>query len=96
MYLLFKFMCLLWQLGIIDTLGMVNYFVNVGMQYGSIVTAAAAGVNHLSEVNPKIILEPVFGLGVSFRYIKAAETAAGRRARAATIAALLWSSAGLV
>ena len=84
----FKFMFFLWQFGLVDTLGMVNYFVNIGMQYGTIVIASA-GVKHLSELSPKILLEPILGLGVSCRYIKAAETLAERRARAATVASFL-------
>ncbi len=89
----FKFMFFLWQLGIVDTLGMVNYFVNIGMQYGLIVVAAA-GVKHISEVSQKILLEPIFGLGVNLRHIKVGESAIDRRARAATMAAFLSASVG--
>jgi hypothetical protein len=93
MFFQFKFMVFLWQLGIVDTWGLVNYFVNVGAQYGTIVIAAT-GVKHFSEVTPKVLLEPISGIGVSLRYIKAGETVASRRAPAATIAALLTASAG--
>jgi hypothetical protein len=68
MYFHFKFMCFLWQLNIIDTLRIVNYFVDVVMQHGFVVVATA-GLKHLSEVSPKIILEPFVGLGESLRYI---------------------------
>jgi hypothetical protein len=94
MYSHLKFMYLIWQFSIIDTYAMVNYFVNVGMQYITVVFTYA-GVKHLSELNLKVMLEPITGLGISVRYIKAAETASTYRARVANIAALLSSSAGL-
>jgi hypothetical protein len=58
-------MYVLWQLGIVDTCSMVNYFVNIGMQYGTIVFTSA-GVKHLSELSPKVMLEPIVGLGGKF------------------------------
>ena len=61
-------MFLLWQFGLVDTWGMVNYFINVGIQYGSVVAGALAFGN-VSDLSPKVFLEPVLRLGVDLRYI---------------------------
>lgn len=44
----------------------------------------------------KTLLEPILGLGVSYKFVKAAQTAAERRARVATLAAFLSASTGAV
>jgi hypothetical protein len=87
-----KTMLLFWQLGLVDTFTMIQFFIKTGSQYGAIVVAAAAG--NFSDIGPKVLLEPVFGLGTSYQFIKAAQTAAERKARIATLAAFLATSAG--
>jgi hypothetical protein len=69
---------------------MIKFCVNAGSQYGAIVVAAAAG--NFSEIGPKTLLEPVFGLGTSYQFIRAAQTAAEIRARITTLAAFLSTS----
>ena len=87
-----KAMVLLWQFGLVDTLSMVQFFINSGSQYGAIVVAAASG--RYSDIGPRVLLEPVIGFGTSYQFIRAAQTAAERKARIATLAAFISTSAG--
>jgi len=79
-----------WQVGLGNSFSMIKFCVNAGSQYGAIVVAAAAG--NFSEIGPKTLLEPVFGLGTSYQFIRAAQTAAEIRARITTLAAFLSTS----
>ena len=83
-------MLLFWQLGLIDTFSMIQFCINTGSQYGAIVVASAAG--NFSDIGPKVLLEPIIGLGTSYQLIRAAQIAAERRARIATLAAFLSTS----
>jgi len=85
-----KITLLLWQLKLVDTLSMIQIFINTGSQYGAIVIAAAGG--NFSDIGPRVLLEPVIGLGTSYQFIKAAQTVAERKARIATLAAFLSTS----
>ena len=80
----------MWQFGLVDTLTAVNFIYNVGSQYGAIVLAAMAD-GDITKV-PGIALEPIAGLGLGYKFIKAAKTETERRARIATLAALLSAS----
>lgn len=86
----FKLMLLFWQVGLVDTFSLLQFCINSGSQYGAIVIASTAG--NFSDIGPKVLLEPIIGLGTSFKFIKAAQTVAERRARIATIAAFLSTS----
>lgn len=86
----FKLMLFFWQVGLVDTFSLIQFCVNSGSQYGAIVVASAAG--NFSDIGPKVLFEPIIGLGTSFQFIRAARTAAERRARIATIAAFLSTS----
>ena len=44
-------------------------------------------------MRPKVLFEPILGIGTSFQFIRAAKTLADRRARIATLAAFLSTSA---
>jgi len=81
----------MWQFGLIDTFTAVSFIYNTGAQYSSIVVAALVDGN-VTKL-PTMIFEPIAGLRVSYRFVKAAQTAAERRARVATLAALLSASA---
>lgn len=81
---------LLWQLKLVDTFTMVQIFVNAGIQYGVVALGAASG--NFSDIGPKTLFEPIRGFGVAARFIMAAETAAEKRARAATVAVAISSS----
>ena len=78
-------------MGLVDTFSLVKLCINAGSQYGAIVVAAAAG--NASDFNPKVVLAPLFGLGTSYKYIRAAQTSVELRARIATLAAFLYASA---
>lgn len=93
MYMYFtslKLLILMWQFGLVDTFTVVNVLYNAGSQYGAIVIASMADGNFTNF--PKILFEPIAGIGLSYQYIKMAQTAAERHARVATIAALLSTS----
>jgi hypothetical protein len=86
----FKLMLFFWQVGLVDTFSLIQFCVNSGSQYGAIVVASAAG--NFSDIGPKVLREPIIGLGTSFKFIRAAQTVAERRARIATLAAFLSTS----
>jgi len=80
----------MWQYGLVDTFTAVNFIYNAGAQYSAVVIAAMADGN-VTKL-PSMLFEPIAGLGVSCQFIKAAQTAAERRARVATLAAFLSAS----
>ena len=84
---------LLWEFGLVDTFTAATIFYNAATQYASIVVAAIAdgNVKNLKSI-PPTLLEPIRGLGVGYRFVKAAETAAERNRRVATLAAFLSTS----
>lgn len=85
-----KLMFFFWQIGFVDTFSLIQFCISSGTQYGAIVVASAAG--NFSDIGPKVLLEPIIGLGTSYQFIKAAQTAAERKARIATLAAFLSTS----
>ena len=87
----FKVILFMWQFGLIDTFSAVSFIYNAGAQYSSIVVAALVDGN-VTKL-PTRIFEPIAGLGMSYQFVKAAQTVAERRARVATLAALLSASA---
>lgn len=90
-YTSLKIIIFMWQCGFVDTFTVVNFLYNAAAQYSAVVIAAMADGNVTKF--PGILLEPIAGLGVSYKFVKAAQTAAERRARVATLAALLSASA---
>jgi hypothetical protein len=89
-----KLIFFFWQIGLVDTFSLIQFCINTGSQYGAIVIASAAG--NFSDIGPKVLLEPVLGLGTGYHFIRAAKTAAERKARIATLAAFLSTSASAV
>ena len=83
-------MILLWQLGVVDTLTMLQFFINCGSQYASIVAVESTG--NFSKIGLSVLLSPITGLGTSYKFIRAAQGAAERRARIATLAAFMSTS----
>ena len=59
-----ELMFFFWQVGLVDTFSMIQFCINTGSQYGAIVLAAAAG--NVSDIGPKVLLEPVLGLGTGY------------------------------
>ena len=80
----------MWEFGLVDTFTAVQFIYNAGAQYSSIVVAAVADGNITKF--PTMLFEPIAGFGVSYKFVKAAQTAAERRARVATLAVLLSAS----
>ena len=60
------------------------------MQYGAIVAAWVTG--DFLDIGLKILFEPVIGLGTSYQFIKAVQTAAEQRAQIATLVTFLSTS----
>ena len=85
-----KLMLFFWQVGLVDTFSLIQFCINSATQYGAIVVASAAGT--FSDIGPKVLFEPIIGLGTSYQFIRAAQTEAERRARIATLAAFLSTS----
>lgn len=87
-----KIITFMWQCGLVDTFTAVNFIYNAGAQYSAVVIATMADGNVTNL--PGMLFEPIAGFGVSYQFFKAAQTAAERRGRVATLAALLSASAG--
>ena len=85
-----KLMLFFWQMGLVDTFSLIQFCINTGSQYGAIVVASAAG--NFSEIGPKLLFELITCTKYNNRFIRAAQTAAERRASIATLAALLSTS----
>ena len=88
----FQLLMIFWKLGLVDTFSVLKLCVNCGSQYMGIVLSSAAG--NFSDIGPKVLFEPVLGLGTSYQFVKAAATAAERRKRIATLASFLSASGG--
>ena len=82
----FQLLLLLWRMGLVNTFNVLKICANCGSQYMGIVLSSAAG--NFSDIGPKVLLEPVLGLGTGYQFVKAAATAAERRQRIATLASL--------
>ena len=91
-YQQFQLLMIFWQIGLVDTFNVLKLCVNCGSQYVGIVLSSAAG--NFSDIGPKVLLEPVLGLGTGYQFVKAAATAAERRQRVATLASFLAASGG--
>ena len=78
-----KIIIFMWQCGLVDTFTAVNFIYNAGAQYSAVVIAAMADGNVTKF--PEMLFEPIAGFGVSYQFVKAAQTAAERRARLASL-----------
>lgn len=88
----FQLLMLFWNLGLVDTLGMIKLCVNCGSQYLGVVLSSAAG--NTTDLGVKSLLEPILGLGTSFNFVRSAATIVERRQRIATLASFLAASGG--
>lgn len=81
-------------MGVVNTFSVLKLCTNCGSQYMGIVLSSAAG--NFSEIGPKILLEPIFGLGTGIQYVAAAATVIEKRQRIATLASFLAASSAAV
>lgn len=81
---------LLWQVKLVDTLTLIPVFDNTCAQYGTIV--AVASVGNSFDIGAKVLLEPIRGLGTSYRFVRAAQTRTEQISRVATLATFLSTS----
>lgn len=82
-----KIMILLWQVGIIDSLTLLQFCINCGAQYTGLTLGEAAG--YMGDIGPGVLLAPVKGLGTGYQYAQAAQGAMEKRARIATLASFM-------
>ena len=80
-------MIFLWQIGVVDSLTLMQFFINCAAQYTGLTLAEVA--NYMSDIRPNVLLAPVHGLGTSYKYVRAAQGAMERRARVATLASFM-------
>jgi hypothetical protein len=76
-----------YQMGLINTFTLIQFYINSVTQYAAIVVASASG--NSSSIGLKVLFEPITGFTTSYQFIKAAETLAERKIRIATVAALI-------
>ena len=93
-YKQFQFLMLLWKMGVVDTFNVLKICVNCGSQYMGVVVSSAAG--NFSDIGPRVLLEPVLGLGTGIKYVAAAATIVEKRQRIATLAAFLSTSVAVL
>lgn len=82
-----KIMILLWQVGIIDSLTLLQFCINCGAQYTGLTLGEAAG--YMGDIGPGVLLAPVKGLATGYQYAQAAQGAMEKRARIATLASFM-------
>ena len=82
-----KIMILLWQVGIIDSLTLLQFCINCRAQYTGLTLGEAAG--YMGDIGPGVLLAPVKGLGTGYQYVQAAQGAMEKRARIATLASFM-------
>ena len=82
-----KIMVLLWQIGTIDTLTLLQFYINCGAQYAGLTLGTAAG--YMGDIGPGVLLALVKRLGTSYQYVWAAQGAMEKKARIATLASFL-------
>ena len=51
-----KTMFLFWQVGLVDSFSLIQFCINIGSQYGTIIAASVAG--NFSDIGPKVLFEP--------------------------------------
>ena len=81
----------MWQYGLVDMFTELRFIYNAGTQYSAVVIASLASGNAIKL--PSMLFEPIAGLRVSYRFVKAAQTVVKKRSRVATLAILLSASA---
>ena len=69
-------------MSVVDTFNVLKICTNCGSQYMGIVLSSAAG--NFSDIGPKVLLEPSFGLDTGIQYVAATAIIAERRQRIAT------------
>ena len=60
-----KIMILLWQVGIIDSLTLLQFCINCGAQYIGLTIGEAA--SYIADIGPGVLLAPVKGLGTGYQ-----------------------------
>jgi len=73
-YTQFQILMLFWNMGLVDTFSVIKLCINCGSQYVGVVLSSAAG--NFSDIGPKVLFEPVLGLGTGYQFVKAASSAA--------------------
>ena len=85
-------MYFLWQIGIVDSLTLIQFTVNSFVQYSGFVVGHTVGQN----LEPSALISPITQLGTAYQYVRGTQGAMEAQKRAATIAALLGTSAAVL
>ena len=59
-------MLFFWKVGLVNIFSLIQFCINSGTQYGAIVAASAAG--NFFDIGPKVLFEPIIGLGTSYQF----------------------------
>lgn len=89
-YIEFYILMLFWNIGLVDTFSVLKLSVNCGSQYMGVVLPSTAG--NFSDIWPKVLFEPLLGLGTSYQFVKVAATVVERRQKIITLACFLVAS----
>jgi len=82
----------LWQIGIVDSLTLIQFTINDFVQYGVFVVGHTVGQN----LEPSALIAPITQLGTAYQYVRGAQGAMEAHKRAATLAALLGTSTAVL
>ena len=63
-----KLIYFLWQIGMVDSLTLIQFVINGGTQYTGFVIAHTVGQNF----EPSALLSPITELGTAYQYIRGA------------------------
>ena len=80
-------MILLWQVGIIDSLTLLQFCINCGAQCTGLTLSEVTG--YMSDISTGVLLASVKGLGTGYQYLQAAHEAMKKRARATTLSSFM-------
>jgi len=82
-------MIFLRQIGVVDSLTLAQFCIDLGSQYADCVLTSAA--NHMDDIKPSVfLLSPVERLGTSYKCVRTAQDAMERRTKIATVAAVIF------
>ena len=63
-----RLMYFLWQIGIVDSLTLIQFTINSFVQYGEFVVGHTVGQN----LEPSALISPITQLGTAYQYVRGA------------------------
>lgn len=80
-------MVLLWQFDIVNTSTLVQFYINIDVQYAAVVIGEA--VKNFSYIKRKVLIKPIIGFNINNKFIVASESSAEKIACIATLTSFL-------